>query len=486
MSFSVSELSRFKGSFLGLAIGDAYGTTFEFIPRHAVKSEQLLKDDFMGGGKFKLMNGMFTDDTSLALIQSESLLDFYSIKKDDQIIERLNKVYFRKEAIDRVDEQSTCLRGEDIINKSLNWYNNGHFSANGICFDIGTTTLKYLLLNKKKKQEFCSLKEIHDDASGNGALMRLAPIPLYFYALFIKEQRETQIEQEYLLHRVIEESGFSSMTTHPSQMAIDCNRYMAALIIGCLQNENKTELLKPLFVPKGLPENYWEKYPLRKEVYDIVNDCHYKTACTDQIKNSGFSVKSLESALWAFHRFDTFMEGLMEIAKLGDDSDTVCAIYGQLAGCYYGLENIPEKLVKNCVYSKFILLISNELYRAPRAIGENSWAYTHVMKIFELLEKEYCKIEMKIDPSPNQFKKIEEFEECVENLKESFKNLKLEILRESEKVDENDVNLFKETSDSLLNEFLKRCNDYVQPKLLYQIKRGGSQMSLMSQIRKVN
>ena len=132
------------------------------------------------------------------------------------------------------------------------------------------------------------------------------------------------------------------------------------------------------------------------------------------------------------------------------------------------------------------MLISNELYRAPRAIGENSWAYTHVMKIFELLEKEYCKIEMKIDPSPNQFKKIEEFEECVENLKESFKNLKLEILRESEKVDENDVNLFKETSDSLLNEFLKRCNDYVQPKLLYQIKRGGSQMSLMSQIRKVN
>ena len=477
--------NRFKGSIIGLAVGDAYGTTFEFIPRHAIKHEQLLKDDYMGGGKFKLMNGMFTDDTSLALIQSESLLDFYSISKNDDIIERLDTIYRKNEAFDRVDEKCTCIRGEDIINKSLKWYNNGHFAANGSCFDIGATTLKYLLQNNKKKQAFCLKKELHDDASGNGALMRLAPVPLYFYALYLRMKKESKSDhEEYLLHRVIEESGYSSMTTHPSEMSIDCNRYMAALIIGCIQNVSKNELLKPLFVPHGLPDNYWTKYPLRKEVYNIVYDCQYKTAESDSIKNSGFSVKSFESALWAFHKYDSFMEGLMQIVSLGDDCDTVGAIYGQLAGCYYGLENIPNKLVNNCVFSKFIQLISEEILRAPIKIGENSWVYISSMKIFELLEVEYSKIDKKINPSPSQFKNIDQFKASTIEMKKEYNDFKKDILSKiDDSQTEDEIKHFESITESLLNDFLTRCNDYILPKLSYQFQRASNQLSILSQLK---
>jgi ADP-ribosyl-[dinitrogen reductase] hydrolase len=475
-------LNRYKGSMIGMAVGDAYGTTFEFIPRHAIKPDQLLTDDFMGGGKFKLMKGMFTDDTSLALIQSESLLDFYSSSDKTEILEKLENCYSNQEVADNIDEQTTCLRGADINKKSLSWYNKGHFSADGTCFDIGATTLKYLLKNERENHAFCLKTELHDSASGNGALMRLAPVPLYFYGLYLRKRKEIKTaDHSCLLHRVIEESGFSAMTTHPSQMAIDCNRYMAALIIGCLQNFSKNDLLKPLFVPKGLPEDYWIRYPLRPEVYDVVNNCMYKTAEVDSIVNSGFSVKALESALWAFYKYDDFMEGMMEVVKLGDDSDTVGAIYGQLAGCFYGLDKIPKVLVEKCVYSKFICLIANEVFTAPRKIGENSWVYINVMKVFELLEREYLKINEKINPSRRQFKTIVEFKSSVLNMKLEFDKFKEGVLN-NKFGDCDDIDCFKEISDSLFNDFYVRCNEYVMPKLESQMKHKIAHASLLSQL----
>ena len=232
-----------------------------------------------------------------------------------------------------------------------------------------------------------------------------------------------------------------------------------------------------------MPDNYWDKYPLRKEIHDVVFNCDYKTVNCDMIKNSGFSVKSLESALWAFHKYDNFMDGLMGIVRLGDDSDTVAAIYGQLAGCYYKLENIPEKLVNKCVYSKFIQLISRELQRGPMKSGENSSAYIGVMKIFDLLESEYLKIDERINPSPNQYKNTIEFKEGVTEMEKNYLNLKQEIL-ENDKIENEETDLFNAVADSLLNDFLIRCNDYVLPKLTYQFQRSSTQTSLLAQINR--
>lgn len=62
--------------------------------------------------------------------------------------------------------------------------------------------------------------------------------------------------------------------------------------------------------------------------------------------NSGWSVASFQAALWAFNTTTTFEEGLIAAVNLGGDSDSIGAIFGQIAGAYYGFKAIPERWVK--------------------------------------------------------------------------------------------------------------------------------------------
>jgi ADP-ribosyl-[dinitrogen reductase] hydrolase len=62
-----------------------------------------------------------------------------------------------------------------------------------------------------------------------------------------------------------------------------------------------------------------------------------------QVKGDGYVLDTLEAALWAWHTFSTFEQGLVEVINLGEDTDTTGAVYGQLAGAWYGLSGIPER-----------------------------------------------------------------------------------------------------------------------------------------------
>ena len=72
--------------------------------------------------------------------------------------------------------------------------------------------------------------------------------------------------------------------------------------------------------------------------------------------STGFVIDALEAALWGFYHTSTYAEGLLKAVNLGGDADTVGAIYGQLAGAYYGFEAIPSKWIQG--------LASNEKIRA--------------------------------------------------------------------------------------------------------------------------
>jgi hypothetical protein len=61
-----------------------------------------------------------------------------------------------------------------------------------------------------------------------------------------------------------------------------------------------------------------------------------------EIKGSGWVVKSLEAALWAFHRASSFEQAVLRAVTLGDDADTTGAVCGQLAGAYWGKQGIPK------------------------------------------------------------------------------------------------------------------------------------------------
>lgn len=277
---------RYLGSLLGLAAGDSLGTTLEFHPPGSFTPI----NDMIGGGPFRLAPGQWTDDTSMALCLATSLVECHGFDPQDQ------------------------------VQRYVRWWKEDYFSSTGYCFDIGNTTRKALATFLRSGDPYAGPADLSE--SGNGSLMRLAPVPLFY-----GRQPADAIER----------AADSSRVTHGSPLAIDACRYYAALIVGALQGADKETLLSACYSP--VP-GYWQAHPLHPQIQAIAEGS-FKQKDPPDIRGSGFVVQSLEAALWAFARSDDFREGALLAVNLGDDADTTGAIYGQLAGAYYGLDAIP-------------------------------------------------------------------------------------------------------------------------------------------------
>jgi ADP-ribosyl-[dinitrogen reductase] hydrolase len=284
---SMEVIDRYRGSLLGLACGDALGTTLEF------KSPGTFEPvtDIVGGGPFRLKPGEWTDDTSMALCLAESLIEVKGFDPADQ------------------------------MRRYLNWYREGHLSSTGRCFDIGNTTRDALVRFERTGKPYSGSTDKY--SAGNGSIMRLAPVPLFFTG-----------DSE----RGIVMSGESSRTTHGNILCIDACRYLGALIVGALSGASKEELLSAMYGPVN---GYWDRKPLVSEIAEIAMGS-FKKRNPPVIKGTGYVVQSLEAALWAFHNSSSFEEGCLMAINLGDDADTTGAVHGQLAGAFYGEGRIPE------------------------------------------------------------------------------------------------------------------------------------------------
>jgi hypothetical protein len=120
---------------------------------------------------------------------------------------------------------------------------------------------------------------------------------------------------------------------------VDACRNLGALLVGAVQGASKEELLAARYSPvPGL----WAAKPLTPAI-DEVAAGSFKERYPPDIRGSGYVVRSLEAALWAFSHTSTFCAGCLLAANLGDDADTTAAVYGQLAGAYYGEEGIPAE-----------------------------------------------------------------------------------------------------------------------------------------------
>ncbi len=162
----------------------------------------------------------------------------------------------------------------------------------------------------------------HPRSAGNGSVMRLAPVPLFF-------AHEPKL--------AIEKSGESSRTTHGLRVAVDACRYFGAMLVGAVSGASKDDLLSERYTPV---KSCWEKEPLVDEIDEVAGGS-FKHRDPPEIKGSGYVVKSLEAALWAFCRSASFEEGCLMAVNLGDDADTTGAVYGQIAGAFYGQVGIP-------------------------------------------------------------------------------------------------------------------------------------------------
>ena len=245
------------------------------------------------------------------------------------------------------------------------WWKNGYMSSTGECFDIGKATKESIETFCRRQERFIqkinipetdidylddpellaefNVKCSQPDVAGNGALMRLAPVPLFFF-------RYPAIAVEY--------SGISGEITHGDRKAYDACRYYAALIVGALRGYSKKQLLDERFYSAN--EDWFSGKPLCPEIRQIAEGSFKRPrGYDDGIRGTGYVVNALEAALWAFW-FDnnSFEQGALAAVNLGDDTDTTAAIYGQLAGAYYGYKQFPEKWLKHVYAHKFMTNLS--------------------------------------------------------------------------------------------------------------------------------
>ncbi len=283
-----ARADRFRGCLLGLAVGDALGTTLEF--RKPGTFEPI--EDMIGGGPFGLEAGQWTDDTSMALCLAESLIECRGFDPADQ------------------------------MRRYLRWWREGHLSSTGRCFDIGKTVRTALMRFEATGEPYSGGTSFH--SAGNGSIMRLAPVPMFHAGDPVA---------------AIQRAGESSRTTHGLVECIDACRYMAAIITGALHRATRDELLEARYCP--VP-GYWDRYPLCPQI-DAIAAGSFKRLQPPAIQGSGYVVKSLEAALWAFYRSVDFKTGALMAVNLGDDADTTGAVYGQIAGAFYGTVGIPDE-----------------------------------------------------------------------------------------------------------------------------------------------
>ena len=296
------NLDKFQGCLMGLAVGDAVGTTLEFKPPGTFAP----LTDMVGGGPFGLQAGQWTDDTSMALCLASSLVE--------------------KQGFDPADQ----------MRRYVAWYRQGEWSSTGHCFDIGNTVREALHRFEQTGEPFSGSTAAH--TAGNGSLMRLAPIPLFYahnpaQAVFYAAQ--------------------SSRTTHGATAAVDACRYFALLLIRAWQGHSKEELFL-----SGVDD--WPYEPLTAEI-DLIRCGSFQHKQPPAIQGTGYVVASLEAALWAFWHSTNFRDGCLLAANLGQDADTTAAIYGQMAGAYYGLAAIPAAWRAPITFHDEILALASRL-----------------------------------------------------------------------------------------------------------------------------
>lgn len=285
------SIDKYIGCMVGLAVGDALGTTLEFKPKGIIEAGVVPElTDMIGGGPFNLKPGQWTDDTTMALCLALSLIE--------------------KQGFDAADQ----------MDKYWKWVKEGFMSSTGQMFDIGDTTSEALCRYQSTGNPFAGVPD--PKKAGNGALMRLAPIPM----VYIKDMENVK------KHAIL-----MSQTTHGAQDSLDACSDYAVRIAHALKGMSKDVVLD------GLPDEYL-------------------TAPKEEIRASGYVKHTHQAALWAFKNSNTFEEGALKAVNLCEDADTTGAVYGQLAGAYYGFSEIPEKWRNAVYYLEMIKQISIGLY----------------------------------------------------------------------------------------------------------------------------
>lgn len=303
-------LNNIRAVILGHAIGDALGVPVEFKSRETIKKKPVT--DMIGYGTYGMPAGTWSDDTSMTLCALESL--------------RNNKVDY-----------------DDIMNNFKKWYYNEDFTATGVVFDIGIASRKAInnYVYHNCSTDNCGCSDVM--SNGNGSLMRIHPFVLYAYYNGIEDDDFVDIIAK------------ASALTHAHQCSIDGCVIYAYVLKELLDNPTKSSVYNGLNKAKNK-----------------INTSYYTRLLADDIgkfdksaiKSSGYIVDSLEAAIWCLLTTESYSECVLKAVNLGDDTDTVAAIAGGLAGALYGIDAIPHKWKDTLKRVSYIENMCNEAYEA--------------------------------------------------------------------------------------------------------------------------
>lgn len=307
-------LDRQRGCLIGLAVGDALGAAVEF--QHPGSFRPVT--EYRAGGPHRLRPGEWTDDTSMALALADSLAQ-------------------------------AGWNLQDQADRYVAWWQTGAYSVNGRCFDIGITT-RQALADFQQNRDPQSSGDRSERASGNGSIMRLAPVPIRFV-----DHYPNRVEQLAKL------AAESSLPTHASPQCLSACRYFAVVLAGLMHGVPRTEVLSAEWAPL---RRLRADGPLHPEV-DAVASGSFRELKPPAIAGSGYVVKSLEAALWAFHDAADFQDAVLKAVNLGDDADTTGAVCGQLAGAFWGESEIPPVLRKGLARSDMLEKALHGLLQLP-------------------------------------------------------------------------------------------------------------------------
>lgn len=296
-----------KDGMLGLIVGDALGVPVEFMSR-----TELMKNPVTGMreyGTHHQPRGTWSDDSSMALAELDSIRTVGTIDYTD-MMERFSR-----------------------------WCMHGEYTPFGEVFDIGIATSRALMNYAKGMAPLESGGKTEWD-NGNGSLMRILPICLY---LFERQKKVCTSENEsiYMIHAV------SALTHAHVRSQIACGIYYF-LVKAILEEEGSLENR----LQKGMDRAYqYYRQDLSNhrelENYKRLADLsEFKETPKEGIKSSGYVVDTLEAAVWCLLHSHSYKETVLMAVNLGEDTDTIGAVAGGLAGLYYKEEGIPQEWIQ--------------------------------------------------------------------------------------------------------------------------------------------
>lgn len=306
---------------MGLCVADALGVPVEFVDRNTLKKDPVI--NMRGYGTYRQPAGTWSDDTSMVLCLVDSL--------------------------------SKGLDYTDIMTNFIKWFNEGTYTPYGEVFDIGIATRKALGRFAKGTTPL-SCGGLSDSDNGKGSLMRILPIIFYLQANYGTDVTEND-EAMAVIHNV------SALTHAHKRSLIACGIFasVACMLIG--------EMNLSMAVEMGIyraVEYYKKKDEFADEIkcYERISRRDFIKTPVESIRSSGYVVDTLEAAIWCLLKTENYKDCVLMAVNLGEDTDTVAAVAGGLAGLYYGYESIPKEWLATIAKREYIESLCNQLYIA--------------------------------------------------------------------------------------------------------------------------